>query len=210
MKRFLLLLIVIVLLPINCFASSVKPTEKRGAIEFTELFMKRLSEYYAEESYEVTLSLNDTSPIVFDDSIIVSCSAGMLEIDLSTFSVLSLMTTFHGEYDSEQKGIENTLKLFSAIAALEYSSLDEELMDAQNIVNKYSNTEETSVLKEVEKTVYTIMNKLKEGNNKSRLIDLREKILVYSGNYDYYLNYSETEVPSGKTMKAVYLFAEAR
>lgn len=210
MKRFLLLLMVIVLFPVDCSASSIKPTEKRGAIEFTELFAKRLIQYTGEKNslteYEFGRK-NTMSSIQIGDEMTITSSAGMLVINKSTFEITELITTFYNYGDADEENEKSINTCIVAISALEFDRLSETTLPLETLFSK----EKKNPVSEANRILSDFFhNVFDNAELYSRLIDDKEVLLVYSGNYDYYFSYSDDILPSGEKNEIIYLFAEAR
>lgn len=211
MKKILFATIAIVLLlmPIICLADSLKPTEKRGVSEFTELFVKRLYNYVDNDSsmlnnYNLGRK-NYSTP--FGDCMMVQTTAGMLTVNISTFDVESLTTTFFIIDAADTVNEKYCISCIASISALEYGVLEETTMPLETFFSK----EKKNVISEAERILSEAVSiKLADDDLHDRLLNKKERVLIYRGNYDYYFMLSTNENSNGKTVESIYLIADAR
>lgn len=211
MKRLLCLLFVLFL---SCSISALadsnapssQPTQKRGAFEFCELFMKRYMLNAENDSKGGKLFPNNSQPLIIGDSVIISTSAGTLEISLADFSVIGFSTIMSDPDASVDDEYTYMLKSIISISSLEYSNTDDLFLGA----NAYLDTsEETSAVANAELIFLKINNILMQREYLIRMVQNGERIKAYSGNYDYYLEYKEKTSGNSKT-RLFLLIAEAR
>lgn len=193
-------LLLLVLLCPSVFAASsdsAKPTDPVNALQFCELYTLRRS------SVARLASISDEDYYVscmhwFSNSF--SCTAGILTLDTDTLDIRTLtMTLIDLNSKSDAESDEDYLSAVASVSVLEkdydfgrsdlYSS---GIIDAMDIISD-------------------ILDKLNTDSFMSALAD--ERILVYSGNYDYYLWYvDEDDEYNGHkyVVHEISLIAEAR
>ena len=200
LSRLLCCLLLLVLLCPSASAASdesTKPTDPVNALQFCELYTLRRSAVaslanISDEDYYV-LCMH-----AFGDTF--SCTAGILTLDTDTLDIHTLtMTLIDLNSKSDAENEEDYLSAVASVSVLEkdydfgrsdlYSS---GIIDAMDIISD-------------------ILDNL---NSDSFMSDLsNEQILVYSGNYDYYLWYVDTdEEYNGRNIVVhkICLIAEAR
>lgn len=193
-------LLLLVLLCPSVFAASsdsAKPTDPVNALQFCELYTLRRSAVaslagISDEDYYV-LCMH-----AFGDTF--GCTAGILTLDTDTLDIRTLtMTLIDLNSKSDAESDEDYLSAVASVSVLEkdydfgrsdlYSS---GIIDAMDIISD-------------------ILDNL---NSDSFMSDLsNEQILVYSGNYDYYLWYvDEDDEYNGHkyVVHEISLIAEAR
>lgn len=193
-------LLLLVLLCPSVFADSsdsAKPTDPVNALQFCELYTLRRSSVarlasISDEDYDVYCTH------WFSNSF--SCTAGILTLDTDTLDIRTLtMTLIDLKSKSDAESNEDYLSAVASVSVLEkdydfgrsdlYSS---GIIDAMDIISD-------------------ILDNL---NSDSFMSDLsNEQILVYSGNYDYYLWYvDEDDEYNGHkyVVHEISLIAEAR
>ena len=206
---FATIAIVLLLMPLICLADSLKPTEKRGVSEFTELFVKRLYNYVDNDSsmlknYNLGRK-NYSTP--FGDCMMVQTTAGMLTVNISTFDVESLTTTFFILDATDTINEKYYISCIASISALEYDVLKETTMPLETFFSK----EKKNVVSEAETILSEAVNKtFADDELVDRLLNNGEELLIYQGNYDYYFMLSTNENSNGETVESIYLIAEAR
>lgn len=100
--------------------------------------------------------------------------------------------------DDDQRGHRRLYCAYAAISALEFDATDEDIIKLQyeSGLDKYSDA--------IEKTI--LLFSLDDGVwSKAKSSD----ILIYSGNYDYYLTYFKTTNNNGKVKELYYVVAKA-
>lgn len=193
-----LLLLVLLCPPVFAASSdSAKPTDPVNALQFCELYTLRRSAVaslagISDEDYYVSCMH------WFSNSF--SCTAGILTLDTDTLDIRTLtMTLIDLNSKSDAESDEDYLSAVASVSVLEkdydfgrsdlYSS---GIIDAMDIISD-------------------ILDNL---NSDSFMSDLsNEQILVYSGNYDYYLWYvDEDDEYNGHkyVVHEIFLIAEAR
>nr|DAP72228.1 MAG TPA: hypothetical protein [Caudoviricetes sp.] len=193
------LLLLVLLCPSASAASdeSTKPTDPVNALQFCELYTLRRSAVaslanISDEDYYVYCTH------WFSNSF--SCTAGILTLDTDTLDIRTLtMTLIDLKSKSDAESDVDYLSAVASVSALEqgfdlgrsdfYSS---GIIDAMDIISD-------------------ILDKLNTDSFMSALAD--ERILVYSGNYDYYLWYvDEDDEYNGHkyVVHEISLIAEAR
>ena len=198
MKRILCLLLVLLVIPVSsAFAAK---TERVEAFGFYGLYVKRMMEYQTiyEDKFDFRVEgLN--FPMSFAGEIEVQTVAGTLTIGADDFKINQAMFTI-----SDPTYKDNTSELISAcaaISALEFSESKENIMKLEYQAGLGGAPSAIQKMMEIfttefpEKMRYLISKKSSE------------KILTYSGNYDYYLDYYTSPSTS---VGNVYLIAEAK
>lgn len=208
MKRIVcVFLIAVILCSFNiCFADN--QTDCRGAFEFTELYIKRLTEYKASyANVEVDINIIPSELIVTANNTgVISVTAGTMEIDLTDYSLVGLTLILQDADADNSENRQYQAKAITAIAALEYSDADDaflKMTSEKNISDtlKGSIGEASAIMREIQ-------TQWKDGALNTA-IQTGDPVLVYSGNYDYYIAYVDDS--NGATgRRVVFLDVEAR
>lgn len=178
-KILAVLLVAIILLP--CSAGAVA-TEKRGLVEFIEVYMERITEYQkdARRDFNIPVPLwKSNPPYVGKDYVILHSSAGIIVANSEDFTVEEVSMTLIDMYISNA---DYLLNCAASISVLEYSdNMDEGLR---------------IVMEEITPSP-KIDDALKQA------IKSRDRVKVYSGNYDYFLVYQKNDNINGALLVAV-------
>lgn len=194
-------------------------TEKRNVFEFCDLFSSRLERLKDEYSFDGTFSEHDFTsygdPSIFEqfnffseeNQYYAKLRAGSAFIHVPDFTIDRI--TFDladSNTDKEQLG-KNIYRAIAFISALEYNDFDDYSFQLYHSVNY--NLDRDSVDTSI--SIYTQF--IGPNLSDSSIIDRIEKstsaygLLVYSGRYDYYLDYHEYKRDNGNTYFAYKLIA---
>lgn len=205
MKKRIAVIIMIIIV-FTC-ATGLAQTERRGAFEFTELYMQRLTEFISENSLDYDLSMLPFY-LVLDqgDCYYVSTLAGDLTIRKDDLTIERFMTTYMDLSDDDDKIKESIYDSLIAISALEYDDLDNTHF---NLSYQWNPDCEKSAVEQTFRIyiedIYPIINsdeffsRIKNG----------EEVQVYSGNYTYCIAYNAPVKDDGTQLEFMYLIAEA-
>lgn len=206
MKKIIAVILALALVasfPVFASADSEK-TDRRGSFEFTELFVSRLAEFarVANADYELNIS-KDPNPYASDDGSIYyfNTSVGTLLIDSGDLSLYGVDLILRNEKLPEDENAMNVIKSVIAISALECNQSEDEGLA---IVSKYQGGPESAM-----DIGLSISNEILNAVNSGALKDNSE-VLVYSGNYDYYISRVTWERPSGTKDEFINLSARSR
>ena len=186
-KAVATLLVVLLLISIvPCAFAADSSTKRRGVFEFTELYMQRVGDYdhFFNDGEGVMILSQMPWPVhEGDETAHVATTAGTLEFDLSDFSLVSYTEVFYDysntKYENEQEVMQRTV----AVSALEYSYAEDQAMKITADVMGGPK----SAIDAANSIVTEILEKISEGALDSVRENV-EKVLVYSGNYDYYIS----------------------
>ncbi len=180
-------------------------TERIFALEFCELYTKRIMEF--NEEYGKNMGGLDTSVIgpfaAFDwgDRYGADCSGGFLNINKDDLTIESLTTAIIDVDADEKEGHNVVINALLIISALEMSDLEEEGIEMMHDIDP--SQPENAFKKYLDEYTNILHPALSANADK---LEAGEKILVYQGNYDYYARYQDYS----DTGRNVYLIAEAR
>lgn len=153
---------------------SASSTKKRSLPEFCELYahrMEELSDFEPSSSYFV-YDLNDETKFV-------SLSSGSAMVDPVSLDVNEVTAIVHDFNATDDENIKNVTKFMAAASALEWNMLEERaniLMDPiEEGKNLYYNDFAPALLEIMKDDSFY------DGN----------EVLIYSGNYDYYVQYEK-------------------
>lgn len=212
LSRLLCCLLLLVLLCPSASATT-KPTKFVNALTFSERYALFYSGYADIIDDTLTNSVTDALPYSSTPNSYI-CSAGLLTLDSDTLDVDSLYGILLSIDDDSNVGVdsdEGHLSLLASISALEYDSILASVSELSELVSVpiYENG---IALISAQSILSSITDELfDDSNSVSDALFDGEKVLVYSGNYDYYLEIfigdSVSPVASGWN---IYLCAEAR
>lgn len=169
-----------------CFTVSAsaeeKVTNRRGAFEFVELYMNRLTALNHGNSFskDIWISGNTIWPGSARDGFAsVDTELGLIDVDLSDFSLDRVEFAIYDEADSEEERLARSYRFIAAVSALEYS-YDEaaRLRIGSQVVSGPKNEFEAANATAVE-----IMQNVRSAVADGTLQD--GEVSVYSGNYEY-------------------------
>lgn len=203
MKKMLLPFCAMLMMPLTIFAS---PTERRGAVEFGELYMQRFTKYQYNngKDYDTNVFGGGMRKNMYDpDKFAIYSTAGNMIIQSEDYTVsdLYMVLTEYGADAFKNEG--NKFSCVMALSALEYNTADAALLE---IVNDNELVYSKDVL---ENEVFQIWNEVMadfDETIKTEEFLSGDEILMYSANYDYYIAYVKDQPPSFKT----YIFFIAR
>ena len=204
MKRVIMSLLIVTL--ITAASASIAQTDRRGAIEFSELYTQRYTTVLLDYSLDYENVIPSDFPSSFYDELYtISSSAGSLDIRKDDFTVAGFLTTFKDLNADENDNYERLLKCVVAISALEYDySYDQLSSILSNVSDEYENGA-------VEQAIA-----LWTSSTSSLFLDDQfwarvyggEKVVIINGNYTYSITYFETTL-DGKVKKLLFLIADA-
>lgn len=199
----------------SVLSTTYKPhsTNLQDAFEFTETCMMRIVKY--NNMFGEHISLADFKPFSFNmpiylDSEIraLSNSFASMNINRNDFKILSATINF---IDLRKNGEDVSISIERAVLAfssLEYDSGDDSLMELNYKygLSEYKNAVDASYNIIINQVFNPIMdNKLKWW----RIVENGEKLLLYEGNYNWFVKYYEYTV-NGETYMYIQLIADAK
>lgn len=209
MKRIIAILTVALMLiqclPCSALASDDDATERVSALEFCELYTKRLMEFNSK--YGQNMGGLDTTiyslhaPSDWGDTYGANCSGGFLTINKTDLTIESLTTTIMDLDAEEQEGHNVVLKALITISALEMGDQEAEGLEILHDIDP--SRPEDVFMKYLEEYSDIIQPALSSNIDK---LEAGEDVLVYQGNYDYYAQYKDY-TDSGRN---IYLIAQVR
>lgn len=212
MKRIVAVLIAALLL-LQCLplasasdGSQGIATERVSALEFCELYTKRLMEFnseYGQNTGGLDTRVNSIFA-VYDrgDTYGASCSGGALTLNKTDLTIESLTGTIMDLDAEDQEGHNVILNALITISALEMDDLEAKALELryaidpsqpENVFMKY--------LQEYDNIIHPALS------SNADILDAGEEVLIYQGNYDYYAVYKKDDPV---LENSIYLFAKAR
>lgn len=192
MKKIIAFLLVLLMLPVIACAEK---TERRGLVEFTELYASRLAVYANENGLDFDVApLSALPPWKSGDLLMFETSAGTAGVYPGGYDLHDLVMTFYSLSDDDSDNELYATSCVMAISALEFDANYE--VGPSSIAGKSAVEDAAAIFEE-------IGNGLEEALGKS--MEEGGRVPVYSGNYDYFVEYV--------TMDAhdfVYLIAEEK
>ena len=190
-KYILILFVAIILLP--CIACA-NVTEKRGLVEFVELYMQRMDEYQQvnETNYNLTPG-TFTSPSWNGELQIVESLAGSIGVYPGDFTVHDVLMTFAVNPGEESANEQAYVSCAVAMSALEYDAIRDTTF---RLIKSSAIQESILTIGDIYLNLGETLDKVKASGS---------RVLVYSGNYDYYV---DTLKIGSKDI--LYLIAEER
>jgi len=196
------ILAVLLLLPTVAFASS---TDSRGAFEFCELFSQRFTEYVKDDEldYDLYIQKGFVSPFAPVGTIMIDVAAGLMYINEDDFTVHQLVMTLFDENASDEKNVENSLICVMAMSALEYDYTDNNIFAQKaKAFGGPASGAEAAIDVWNNNIIPTTTEKMLQ-----QIIETKKRVLIYSGNYHYYLSYFSDEY-NGEKLSYFMLTAE--
>ena len=189
------------------FASSLfsgeDPTEKRVITEYCELYMYRSDRMkYSGLDFDIEPVAFPTVTKMFDNTISVSSAGGNVYVNPENMTIQRASLDF---YNFNKTVEENDAYFVSAalgLSALEYGNIDDLMFGITKLNGSSSAAEES--LRILSECFDTFVN----GTGISQAFD-GEKVLIYSGNYDYYIRYYNSTI-GNSDYEVFWLEAEAR
>jgi hypothetical protein len=200
MKRILCLLLVLLVIPVSsAFAAK---TERVEAFGFYGLYVKRMMEYQTIYGGDYEFRVEGLNyPIQFGKEIEVNTAAADFTIDLDDFKIKEAMIIIFMSDSTSKENLFRNISACVAMSALEYSERKENIMKLQYKAGIGRAPSAIQLMVELFAT------EIQEKIDKAISQKSPNRILVYSGNYDYYISYF---VPSSAPVEMVYLIAEAK
>lgn len=172
------------------FYSGTETTEKRNVAEYCELFMYRAARYkYAGLASGIEPNIYYSVFPSFNNSTVqVSVASGYVYVNTKDLTIEEAHLTLHDFTESDE---ENDTHLYVAaigLSALEYGSMDDAYFGTFSVNGSSSTAEEgfRILTENFDKFVY--------GDGMDKAFD-GEDVLIYSGNYDYYVRYMYNKEP---------------
>ena len=182
-------------------------TKYHGALEFCELYATRLPKAYemAEIDDEIRISRDLVFGQLSDNLITVSSDGGLLDIDLEDFTVVMLDTVLYDFQKTDDKNGALFARCVTAFSALEYDDIEASFFSLNakvGIGSGANDAVEESFRIWDEKIVPAFERVITEA------VQSGEEVLLYSGNYDYYVVYYSSQ-GSGASLEQLGMIARA-
>lgn len=190
-KYILILFVAVILLP--CVACA-NVTDKRGLVEFVELYTQRMDEYQQVNGTTFDLMPGTSTPSFWTGELqIVESLAGSIGVYPGDFTVHDVLMTLSVSSDEESANQQSYISCAAAMSALEFDASQD----------KGFRVIDSSAMKEAILNIGNIYIDL--GDILDKVKTTGSRVLVYSGNYDYYVD----TLKKGSA-DIVYLIAEER
>ncbi|MBQ9252280.1 MAG: hypothetical protein IJ188_06570 [Clostridia bacterium] len=209
-----LIVITISILPCSVFAEA---TRKIDTFEYLTVYGKRCMKYIIDQELDQKFLVGPSLvyPSFADGEIEVDTFAGHLTLGASDFMINEVSLPFYNAAFSEKSFEGAILQCIVAISALEYEDRSESIMEFQA---KFDSSKPASALEaagSVMEEMIDVMNDpdFLENNLEFTIAEsgsaLGKRMLIYSGNYDYYLA-PYAKVGEEEETVVIYLEAVAR
>lgn len=193
MKRILSGFLVIVLL--NPLIAHAEATDRRGLIEFVELYTQRITEYQKDNGIDCSRIFESfVPPWTNDNYLIFGSTAGSIGVNQEDYTVHDVIMTLCIPSKSDSDNDDFVISCIASIAALEYDSTDDSIFKLIK----------SSAMERAKEIMDEVIAELLVGAM-AKAVASNQKVNVYSGNYDYYVDYY---APEGHEF--LYLIAEER
>lgn len=182
---------------------SEKASSRRNIIEFEELAMCRLCEHVAmyDESNRINVSSFSGLISEADTEYGFNSSFGYISASKTDFSIQYIIMDTGSTGDSKDSASMSLYRCISALSALEYDDMAGRTIE---IKYQFGQSEfENAYDAAADLWMYEIMPGMANALGKNPKKDT--PILIYSGNYDYYVQFSDSRSGS-----AIYVLAQAR
>lgn len=182
MKRFLSILVVLVLVPLAI--ASAAGSSAREALEFYGLYVRRheaLCELLSENTRTLTASLFGNRVYLSGGKTEISTALGDIIIDNKTHTVSEVSVMYLLMSDSADQFIEKSVNAMAVVSALEYTEA-EEIKSMDGYSSKLSALKAMDIWKE----------NFNDSVQAAILKASKDETLVYSGNYNYYISFFQT------------------
>lgn len=197
-------------------------TEKRNVFEFCDLFLYRLDRL--KEEYSADATFDEHEPVYYGDHDFYEqfnlfsgenqygavLRAGDALIDVPDFTIDCITINLFDSYMDDDETTRSVFRAIMALSSLEYSSFDDYTFQMYYSLNPDVSMD--SVF-----SALCIFNELIGPKLEDPSIDDKINkstsaygLLVYSGRYDYYLDYHEYEKDNGRTYFSYELVAIAK
>lgn len=161
-------------------------TKCHGALEYCELYTVRLPAALelAGVDEESVITREWVADQTEGDVITVAFEGGILDISLEDFSILSLNTTLYDYRKTEEENSVIMARCIASFSALEYDDADNSLFKwyAESGAGSQSKNAIEESFRIWDETISQTF-----GKSVADAVRSGEEILIYSGNYDYYL-----------------------
>lgn len=201
-----LLVITLMLSCLISFPAHAEPTTLCDPFVFYGLFVQRFNAFAQEYELDISISPDLVIPMTehSDGLFSVETCAGTLWLDDETLEIKSALLTFGKDRDYTNYTSKNVVSCLAAMSALEYIEIRANAM--QRSFN-YGHSLDAASVFEILALWYQdggIMSKVELES-----ISESESPLIYSGNYDYYLEKTILNV-DGKPVTYYFVSAESR
>lgn len=169
---------------------SAAPTNLRVATEFCELAMSRADRLkYSGLDFDIKPGTSMVFPSFDGKTKSITTAVASIYVDPDDFTIHEANMILSRPGETEEEGNNNFAKCAIAISALEFNSTDDDLYSiAGDLLYESESTTDES---------FKILNDsiiLSDGSNAfTKAMETGEDILIYSGNYDYYVRYYDME-----------------
>lgn len=167
------------------------PTKKRHLIEYTELTMKRFMEFEKKygKDYDMRVSTQFVPYREYLEEYEVDSTFGTVSFDKEDFSVTRVIMTMSVVSAEPLQNEEFMFECVAVMSALEYDETDNSVFELNRKISK--NGPSSAFDKTVEIWVDEVMKNVDEIENSD--VNIGDEMLVYSGNYDYYVSSMNTD-----------------
>ena len=191
MKKIIALVLVLLMLPA---VASAEKTDRRGIVEFIELYASRFAVFAHENGLEFdTAPLSSLPPWKSGDLLMFETSAGTAGVYPGGYDLHDLVMTFYSLSDDDA---DNELYATSCVIAISALEFDAQYEVGPSLARKSAVEDAAAIFEEMG-------NGLEEALTQS--MEEGGRVLIYSGNYDYYAEYATMG-----NRDFVYLIAEER
>lgn len=187
------------LLPVT---ANCETTNRVGLVDFCELHTKRY--VFAQQERDVDNDIIGANYGVLanvDDFLFVSTSAGNVNVYKNTLEINEATFTLYDFDSDEATNDRHSMNFVSALSALEFDYLDERQISLDSVLHGGPKNafEKSAVIYNDE--IFDIVNSYDISKARSG-----DRVLVYSGNYDYYLEY-QSYVVEGRSNTEFWITA---
>ena len=177
-------------------------THRRGLIEFCELYMQRFTAYQKDNHEDYDIHVMGIAPLILNDNYAMfNSTAGSIDVYLPDYTVSGVTMTYSNLAADAKTNECNFMSCIMAFSALEYDDADDySLYIHSKIKGGVSNATDE---------VFRIWGEDISGSLPDKLDIAKEsgeKVMVYSGNYDYYITYNSGD-RDGRQFAYYYLIA---
>lgn len=170
-------------------SSNANATQRRGLVEYLELAINRLTLYAESKSYDSKACLNsfaDFLPTELDNEYTIFSSVGLLDVskvDNKINTAQIMCVNMKADSDAISKSFYSFI---AALSALECDAMEDDTLElayrfglssTKNALEEAQRIWRDEIYKKIQETINTAVK--------------NEPILVYSGNYDYFLEYAD-------------------